>query len=148
MFIELIFSIFLSKKCNKVYRNKYKSNTNFWNHVSSFKENDYRTLNSACLECVSYSSNQLQIQSVFNTHIRIHRAFPGCICECTEHGIGPGVLWTANTLDRAWHICLLFSQLQLKFFAWPSLTRFGAKIIAKPICGNYLMCSPRWGLRT
>lgn len=21
---------------------------------------------------------------------------------------------------------------------------FGAKIIAKPICGNYLMCSPRW----
>jgi len=48
-----------------------------------------------------------------------------------------------------WHICLLFSQLQLHFYFPAGCCcycggSFGAKIIAKPICGNYLMCTPRW----
>jgi len=88
---------------------------------------------------VGYLKSSQVCAVVYNIY-DIQQAHPVCINGCIAYGLfGPN---GQRTVVRAGHICLLFSQLQLKFFTLT--TGFGAKIIAKPICGNYLMCTPRW----
>lgn len=61
----------------------------------------------------------------------------------------PGVqLWMQSSSVGMAHLFIVFAITITFLFRSPLLLLlrrvFGAKIIAKPICGNYLMCTPRW----